>query len=250
MKKRNATPNTEYSGHPLTNQESQTLTTSPASPSRRKFLGNVGGATAATLASGVIGVPALGAVTSAKAAALDINGSGDAGRVTQAYEIRMQAATIQKIAPLPDHPSNGDEERYLNRIGNYSKGLPHNSLGEVDQVAYNALLQAVGSGNPDDFERVPMGDSQVKFTNPQAGLTFEMQGPDPGHCYVPPAPAFASAENAGEIAENYWAALTRDVFYLDYDSNPLTNAAAADLSKFSDFRGPRFRPRLALRGQS
>jgi hypothetical protein len=162
----------------------------------------------------------------------------------------MQAATIQKLAPLPDHPSNGDEDRYPNRIGNYSKGLPHNSLGEVDQVAYNVYLQAVASGNPDDFERVPMGDSQVKFTNPQAGLTFEMQGADPGHCYVPPAPAFASAEIASEIAENYWAALTRDIFYLDYDSHPLTNAAAADLSRFSDFRGPRFRPRLALRGQS
>jgi hypothetical protein len=222
----------------------------PASPSRREFLGNVSGATAATLAAGVVGIPSLGSHVPAKAAAPDVNGFGDAGRAAQAYDVRVQAATIQKIAPLPDHPSNGDEDRYPNRIGNYSKGLPHNSLGEVDQVAYNALLQAVNSGSPDDFERVPMGDNQVKFTNPQAGLTFEMQGADPGHCYVPPAPAFASAEIAGEIAENYWAALTRDVFFLDYDSHPLTNAAAADLSRFSDFRGPRLRSRLALRGQS
>src|SRR5262245_50149040 len=35
-------------------------------------------------------------------------------------------------------------------------------------------------------------------------------------------------------------ALTRDVFFLDYEEHPLTIAAAEDLSKFSDFRGPRF----------
>ena len=33
--------------------------------------------------------------------------------------------------------------------------------------------------------------------------------------------------------------LTRDVNYLDYGANPLTQAAAADLSRFSDFRGPK-----------
>ncbi|HMY76301.1 MAG TPA: EamA family transporter, partial [Blastocatellia bacterium] len=176
---------------------------------------------------------------------------GGPERVERAYDLRVQSATFQKIAPLPDHPNNGDEERYPNRIGNFSKGLPHNSLGEVNQAAYNAYLQAIKTGNPDDFERIPMGDTQVQFKNPQAGLTYAMEGVDPAHCFQPPAPAFASAEIAGEIAENYWMALTRDVFFLDYDSNPLTNAAAADLTKFSDFRGPRFRSaRLTARPEA
>ncbi|MBS1790429.1 MAG: vanadium-dependent haloperoxidase [Acidobacteria bacterium] len=128
--------------------------------------------------------------------------------------------------------------------------MPHNSLGEVDQVAYNVYLQAINTGNPDDFERVPMGDSQVQFKNPQGGLTFEMQGADPGHMYQPPAPTFSSAEIAAEIAENYWMALARDINFSDYDSHPLTNGAAADLNKFSDFRGPHFRPRFLVRGQT
>jgi hypothetical protein len=221
-----------------------------ASPSRRKFLENVSGATAATLAAGVLGVPSLGSATVAKAGTRSADDLSVSGRVAQAYDIRVEAAMIQKIAPLPDHPNNGDEDRYPNRIGNFSKGMPHNSLGEVDGVAYNALLQAVNSGNSDDFERIPMGDNQVKFTNPQAGLTFEMQGPDPAHIYQPPAPAFASAEIAAEIAENYWMALARDISHQDYDIHPLTNAAAADLSNFSDFRGPHYRPGLALRGQA
>lgn len=253
MKKRNAITNP---GHldPLKDQESQTIVASPTSPARRKFLGNVSGAAAATLAAGVVGVPALGSSAAANAKVLKTTAVAPlldgASRAAQAYDIRVQAATIQKIAPQPDHPNNGDEDRYLNRIGNYSKGLPHNSLGEVDQSAYNAFLQAIKTGNPDDFERIPMGDTQVQLKNPQAGLTFEMQGMDPGHVYQQPAPAFSSAEIASEIAENYWMSLTRDISFLDYDSHPLTNAAADDLSKFSDFRGPRFRSSLALRGQS
>lgn len=237
----------------LLSAEKQANESTPRSQSRREFLGNVGGATAATIAVGVAGVPTLGASNEVTpevlASTAEVSDIGGSGRAEQAYHLRIQAATIQKIAPLPTHTDNGDEDRYLNRIGNYSKGMPHNSLGEVDQVAYNALLQAIGTGNPDDFERVPMGDNQVRFTNPQAGLTFEMQGADPGHMYLPPAPRFSSAEVAAEIAENYWMALARDINFNDYDSHPLTNAAAADLTKFSDFRGPKFRPSLALRTQ-
>src|SRR5262245_9003855 len=33
-----------------------------------------------------------------------------------------------------------------------------------------------------------------------------------------PPPAFSSAEEAGEIAENYWMALSRDVPFASYDS--------------------------------
>lgn len=252
--------NKKTSLSPVGSQTSDSLTetqaneSGPRSQSRRKFLGNVGGATAVAITAGIASVPAQAVGVESLAEAVSgsaevSNVIGGAGRVEQAYSLRVQSAVIQKIAPLPTHTNNGDEDRYLNRIGNYSKGLPHNSLGEVDQVAYNSFLQAIRTGNPDDFERVPMGDRQVQFKNPQAGLTFEMQGADPGHMYQPPAPRFSSPEIAAEIAENYWMALTRDINFSDYDSHPLTNAAAADLTKFSDFRGPKFRPSLALRNQ-
>lgn len=252
MKNKKVIPTNTYPDN--TNQISDEHPDQPAKPlpvtqSRRRFLGHVSGAAAATIVAAATGVPTLGAVINPEVETLEVGGIGGSARAQQAYDIRVQAAVFQKISPLPDHPHNGDEDRYLNRIGNYSKGMPHNSLGEVDQVAYNALLQAINTGNPDDFERIPMGDNQVQFKNPQAGLTFEMQGADPAHMYLPPPPRFSSAEVAAEIAENYWMALTRDINFNDYDSHPLTGAAVADLTKFSDFRGPRFRPSLALRGQ-
>ncbi|HMZ17832.1 MAG TPA: twin-arginine translocation signal domain-containing protein, partial [Blastocatellia bacterium] len=101
-------------------QIAQQNSTSPASPSRRKFLGNVSGATAATLTAGLVGVPVIGLTTEAKAEDAVVTIIGGPERVERAYDLRVQSATFQKIAPLPDHPNNGDEERYPNRIGNFS----------------------------------------------------------------------------------------------------------------------------------
>jgi membrane-associated phospholipid phosphatase len=53
------------------------------------------------------------------------------------------------------------------------------------------------------------------------------------------APRFDSAEQAAEIAENYWMALTRDISFTDYQNNPLIGDAARDLSRYSDFRAPK-----------
>jgi hypothetical protein len=55
----------------------------------------------------------------------------------------------------------------------------------------------------------------------------------------PPAPGFASAEQAGEIVELYWQALLRDVPFTEYGSNPLAAKAAAELSANAAFPGPR-----------
>jgi hypothetical protein len=207
--------------------------------SRRDFLGEFGGLTATAVLASAVGLP----VTS-QAAVNDALAQGDFGgatgpaRAERAYNTRVQAAIFQKTQPLPEHPNNGDEGRYAARIGSFSKSLPHNNLGEVDRNAYETLLNALKTGNPDDFERIALGGS-VKLVNPQAGLGYDMEGPDPMHLLLPPAPAFASAEVAAEMTENYWMALTRDVNYLDYDTNPLTLAAATDLTRFSDFRGPK-----------
>jgi hypothetical protein len=47
------------------------------------------------------------------------------------------------------------------------------------------------------------------------------------------------AEEAGEIIESDWMALLRDVPFSRYGTDPLAAAAAADLDRLSDFRGPR-----------
>jgi hypothetical protein len=162
-------------------------------------------------------------------------------RERQAYQIRVQAAQLERDRPVAGHPTNGDEQLYPNKIGSYSKGLPHNSLGEVDLAAYASLIQAVTSGDPADFENIVTTTQATsgRLTDPQAGLAFEMVGSDSHALVQPPPPAFSSAEEAAEIAENYWMALTRDVPFAEYDENPLTISAVGDLSRLSGFSGPR-----------
>lgn len=155
-----------------------------------------------------------------------------------AYRVRLNAAGFEKNLPLPGHPCNGDELLYANKIGSYSKALPHDCLGEVDPNAYQAYIEALITGDPADFAAIPLAGA-VKLTNPQAAYAYEIAGPDSHHLAMAPPPAFNSAWEAAEMAEIYWQALTRDVPFAEYDTNPLTREAAADLSGFSDFKGPK-----------
>ena len=203
-------------------------------PSRRRFLGEL---TAATVAVSSLEVATRGAV-STPVEAQELGPLTGQARADRAQALRNQTALFQRILPLPEHPNNGDEDRYPNRIASFHKGLPHNQLGEVELSAYEGLLRALNTGNPDEFARLTMGGSAT-LKSPQSGLAYEMVGPDSHHLFLPPPPAFSSAEEAAEMAELYWQALTRDVNFLDYETNALTNAAAVDLSRLSDFRGPR-----------
>src|SRR5205085_6656520 len=67
-------------------------------------------------------------------------------RAQESFQIRGQAAAAERAVPTPRQMNNGDETRYDNFIGNYTQGLPHNSIGEVDPNAYAALLTAVRTG--------------------------------------------------------------------------------------------------------
>ena len=219
-----------------------------SSQSRRRFLTRFGGATAAALTAGVAGLPSPRLIPTAEA---HNEPSAAARRADRAYEIRHNAALQRKKSSLPAQLTNGDEERYPNRIGNYSKALPHNALGEVEPKAYNALLHAMATGKPADFEAVPgagvglieIADPQaplpfgftVKQSNPQAAFAFELEGADSHQLGIAAPPAFASEEQAGEMTELYWHALTRDVPFSQYNSDPLVAAAVADLSRFPNF---------------
>ncbi|WP_026580897.1 vanadium-dependent haloperoxidase [Bacillus sp. J33] len=159
-------------------------------------------------------------------------------RMKESFCIRLMSAAAHLITPPIDHPCNGDEERYPAKIGNYSKGLPHNSLGEADIPAYNSYIQALKTGNPEDFESIPIGGT-VKLSNPQAAYAYDLTGQDCQQLDMPVPPAFSSAWQAGEMAELYWQALTRDIPFQEYGTNPLIQEAAEELSGFSDFRGPK-----------
>lgn len=176
-------------------------------------------------------------------------------RALATYQFREKCAkdNFDSFPSTFTRPNNIDEARYSNRIGNYSKGLPHQSNGEVVPAAYDALLAALRTGSPAAFEQIPLGGTR-KLTNPQAGYAFDLEGHDAFRFVQPPPPAFASREIAAEMAENYWMALLRDVPFTEYPANPVAAAAASDLNLFgADFKGPKngngqVTPNLLFRG--
>jgi hypothetical protein len=214
----------------------------PEPLSRRRFLGGVGGAAVALTVGSAGGLPQL-AAAAAGAAAEPAKQSPDlaraAARREAAYQIRFQTAKTHRRKPLVLHTANGDEGRYPSRIGNFTKGLPHNAFGEVEPDAYDSLLKAVVSGEPEDFAAIRTSGGR-RLANPMGGLAFDLEGLDAWDVTAPPAPVLASAEEAGEGVELYWMALLRDVHVLDYTGDhPDVAAAVADLNALSDFRGPR-----------
>lgn len=158
-------------------------------------------------------------------------------RLNDAAEIREEAARNEKQLGVFAHPTNGDEDLHPHKIGNFSKGLLHNDLGEVDLTAYNALLDALKTGNFADFEAVPLG-GRLRLLNPLGGLAFNIEGPDSPATTVAPPPAFASPQIAAQMAELYWMAVCRDVSLTDYGADPTIAAAVADLDTFSGYEGP------------
>jgi hypothetical protein len=198
---------------------------------RRKFLSYLGAAPALTAFAGA------GLVSSPSAFA-DTGPLDASQRRHRAFVIRRDAAIFQRDATPTPSVSNSDEDAYANRIASFSKGLPHNDLGEVDLNAYNAYLQALNSGQSADFEAIPLGGA-AKLSNPQSAYCYAMEGADAAAVPAPPSPAFASAQAAGEMVEDYWQALTRDVPFSQYGIDPTIGQAVADLNKLSDYRGPK-----------
>lgn len=159
-------------------------------------------------------------------------------RRTAAYNKRLAAAIQQRNLALPAHPANTDESIYPNFIGSFTKALPHDAVGEVDANAYQLYRQAFVARTQAAFNAIPLG-GVVKLANPQASFAFSIEGGDSHHFAMPAAPALASAWAAGEMVEVYWRAWTRDVPFIEYESDPAIAAAASDLSALPDFHGPK-----------
>ncbi|MFL5357421.1 vanadium-dependent haloperoxidase [Archangium sp.] len=151
-----------------------------------------------------------------------------------AEKLREEATDISQSESLPKHRNNGEEEEYLGKLGvpvaNFTKGLPHDAKGEVKRSDYEKLRDALREGDEDDFAAIPRDPKATrKYTAPQTGLSFELEGPDAWARTIPPAPLVDSLKGDAEMVELYWMALTRDVPFIDYGSNPDVAAAAAEL---------------------
>jgi hypothetical protein len=214
-------------------------TTGTSGLSRRGFLGKAGTVAAAGATAGLLGgLPRADEASAAPAAVRAREGVfiGGGDRAAQAFAIRMEAAASERH--IAQHPDNGDERAYASRIGSYTKGLPHNALGEVDPAAYLTYLNTLAHGRAADFDTLPQG-GPGKFASPQGAYAYMLQGPDSGGLSVPLPPTFSSAWEAAEMAELYWQALARDVPFASYATNPIVGKAVADLARLPGYQGPK-----------
>lgn len=167
-------------------------------------------------------------------------------RADNAFLTRMRAAQLERANGVVQHPTNGDEALYPEKVGAFTKTLPHNQLGEVNLDAYGAFINAIESGAKADFEAIPQG-GPVRLTNPQAAYAFDLSAPDPYQLPLDPAPSLASPQAAAEMVEVYWHALLRDVGFDAYQSHPAVESALADLSRLVDFRAPKVNGRVTAK---
>jgi hypothetical protein len=257
----------------VSNNNNKTITTDAGSPqtpaekgpSRRKFLSQV----SAALAGGAI----LG--KAATASAQNYNpaiGDGTAAatnltdpRVREAFNLRVATATREARIPVPPHTTNGDEQRYPDKSGTYTKGILQDGIGLVNLQAFKSFRKAIDSGKFSDWENVIIGGTRTQ-NGPLGGRAFALEGsddvqfgdaPSPANqvsqVVVPPAPALASEAYGTELIEMYWASLLRDVDFGEYVSNPTAAQAAAELSNEPTYAGPRDQhgnvtPNLLFRG--
>ena len=251
----------------LLESDNASAETAPKCLDRRRFLGQAGAA--ATIAAGALAAPSAAFAQSGSRSPGLEHISPPAGvtnnRVMQSFVNRVTAATEEALIPVPPHTTNGDETRYPDKSGTYSKGLLQDGPGRVNLNAFQTLKTAMASGRPSDFERIILGGTRT-LNGPQGALAYGLEGTDavqfgnatsPANqesiVIVPPPPAVAGAAYGTELVEMYWGSLLRDVAFTDYPGNSLAALAAAELSGMPSYAGPRngsghVTPNLLFRG--
>lgn len=208
-----------------------------AGATRRKFIGRVAAASLAVSATGLSGIAKS---TSAQSTSNSGGGPGSSNgnaRAQESFNIRRNAAQTELNVPVPQQITNGDEQRYSNKIGTYSKGLVHNGIGEVDPASYHSLLRALQSGEPQQFEQIQLGGNAL-LVDPQSGLAFDLEGTDSHQLAIGTPPAIASRAMADTMVESYWMSLCRDVNFTQYGNEPISQAAIKELNSLPAFAGP------------
>ncbi len=179
-----------------------------------------------------------------------------------AFEVRFGTATLEATPTgSVKHTTNGDEERYPDKSGTYTKCLKQDTYGVVHPHSFKLFREALGS--PDgsvpgtaNFEVPGLLGAGRKLNGPLGAFALTLVGADSQHFgapLVPPAPPVASPEYATELVELYWASLLRDVPFTEYPTNATAIAAAKELTQLgSTYAGPKdngkVTPELLFRG--
>jgi membrane-associated phospholipid phosphatase len=205
---------------------------------RREFLSRAGAAVATFSAIN-------GMVLPAEAAPGPGNPINAGPRLAEAYRKRIKSATAYLAARSVTQPVNRDAAMYPNYIGQFHKTLPHDANGIVSPAAYEALVDACIAGDFALLESVPQASG--KLADPLGSVAFANEGWDSHHLVVDAASGIDSHTHAGDMAECYWLALTRDVPFDDFESNALVLQAAGDLHAIPGYEW--VTPRNVFRGR-
>ena len=225
-------------GGPL-EKENASPVTAPKNSNRRQFLGQVG--VAASIAAGTLAAPSVTSAQSAASSAPATPSGVNNSRIAQAFQLRVTEAVSDALVPAATNVNNGDDARYADKGGTYTKCLEHDQFGRVVPSSYNSFKKALSSGKFSQFEQILLGGTRT-LNGPQGGLAFDLEALDNvqfGQPQVPPAPGIASDQSATEMVEHYWASLLRDVAFTDYGSSSLAASAAAELGSQPTYFGPR-----------
>ena len=107
------------------------------------------------------------------------------------FDLRFGTAT-NDAAPTGTvtHTTNGDEDKYSDKSGTYSKALAQTSYGVVDPTAFTLFRTALGS--PDgtipgtaDFEVPHLLGGKRKLNGPLGAFAFTLVGADSRHSATP-----------------------------------------------------------------
>ena len=79
------------------------------------------------------------------------NSPATSNRVFRSYAQRVGTAAEDAFVPAPPQPDNGDEARYSDKCGTYTKCVKQAGIGRVDLNAYQTFRKALDSGDPADF---------------------------------------------------------------------------------------------------
>ena len=217
-------------------------------PSRRKFLGQVGGAAAAALAVGVIST-----ATAEEASAQTGNGglAAVSPRIQTDYNKRLAVDNRALAVPAAPHNTNGDEQTYTDKSGSYSKGLKQDAIGVVNPAAWTSFKTALATPTMANWNAIITGGPRTQ-NGPQGAYAYDLEGDDstqfgnrsypigsPTPIVCPPAPKVNSLEYGTEMIEMYWASLLRDTNFTDYATNTTAITAAAEISGQNSYSGPR-----------
>ncbi|MBM3736122.1 MAG: vanadium-dependent haloperoxidase [Acidobacteria bacterium] len=211
---------------------------------RRNFFNQA--VTAGTVAASLTGAKRKARAQTATPAVLE-------NRLEKAYEYRVARAGHYRALGPVEHVTNGDEQRYSNRLNSFSKTLLHDQFGHVSRDAYNSMIRAVNSGKPEDFEAIIRGGN-VRLKNPTGAYNYQIAGADQSQFLLKPPPAFDSPAQAAAITELYWQSLLRDVPFANFESDENVLKACRELTAMQAFTGPRINgqvtPATVFRGHT